>query len=234
MSEIIFEEKEKTMTSLELHSIINEARQLAGENKVENSHFLKRVEDELGDELGIRKLFVNPNGGRPANYYDLTLDQCLLVGMRESKSVRRSVRDKLNQLGGSKKPSYPSIPQTYSEALRLAADQAEQLALAAPKVEFVDRYVTADSGSKGFRQVAKLLNANEKEFRVFLKEKRIMYQLGGEWMPYQQHIDAERFVVKTGIAENDHAYNTARFTPKGVSWVAGVWAQYQLAMKLEC
>lgn len=145
MNEIIFEEKEKTMTSLELHSIINEARQLAGENKVENSHFLKRVEDELDGELGMRKVFVNPNGGRPSHYYDLTMDQCLLVGMRESKAVRRSVRDKLEQLGGSNKPSYPSIPQTYAEALQLAADQAKQLELAAPKVSYYDKVVERDT-----------------------------------------------------------------------------------------
>jgi phage regulator Rha-like protein len=57
------------------------------------------------------------------------------------------------------------VPQTLPEALRLAADLAEQkqrlseeLAIAAPKAEFVDRYVKA-TGSMTFRQVAKLLNA---------------------------------------------------------------------------
>lgn len=117
------------------------------------------------------------------------------------------------------------IPQTYAEALRLAADQAEQLALAAPKVEFVDRYVAADSGSKGFRQVAKLLNANEKDFRAFLSDSKIMYKLGGEWMPYQCHTDAGRFEVKGGVADNDHVYNSALFTPKGINWIAGLWAR---------
>lgn len=63
MNEIIFEEKEKTMTSLELRKMVNEARKMAGESVVENSHFLKRVEDELEGELGIRKVFVNPAGG---------------------------------------------------------------------------------------------------------------------------------------------------------------------------
>lgn len=233
MNEIIFEEKEKTMTSLELRKMVNEARKLAGEKEVRNNDFIARIEDELHGELPVTKVSQPTTGGTPQRYYELTLSQCLLVGMRESKAVRRSVRDKLEQLRGSNKPSYPSIPQTYAEALRLAADQAEQLALAAPKVEFVDRYVTADSGSKGFRQVAKLINANEKEFREFLKDRKIMYRLNGEWMPYQQHIEAGRFEVKAGIAENDHAYNTARFTPKGVTWVAGLWAQHKLAVKLE-
>ena len=45
----------------------------------------------------------------------------------------------------------------------------------------------------------------------------------------QQHIDAGRFQVKTGTSgRNQHAFTQARFTPKGLQWVAGLWAAYQL------
>ncbi len=126
------------------------------------------------------------------------------------------------------------LPTTFSEALRLAADQAEQieqqrqaLAIASPKVDFVDKYVEA-SGSVTFRQVCKLLKANEREFRQFLSDKGVMYKLGGEWTAYAHHIDAGRFEVKTGTAtHNDHAYTSARFTPKGVEWVSGLWRESQ-------
>lgn len=123
----------------------------------------------------------------------------------------------------------PAIPQTYAAALRLAAEQAEQieqqaaaLALAAPKVEMVDRYMDA-TGTQTFRQVAKLLQAKEPAFRAFLAARRVMYQIGGTWVPYAEHIDAGRFVVKTGSADNGHAFSTARFTPKGVAWVSALW-----------
>lgn len=92
------DEQEATMTSLELRDIINASREEQGESRVENSHFLKRIEDELEGELGLRKVFVNPEGGRPAGYYELTRDQCTLVGMRESKAVRRSVLAKLKEV----------------------------------------------------------------------------------------------------------------------------------------
>lgn len=135
----------------------------------------------------------------------------------------------------------PAVPQTMAQALRLAADQAEQieqqaeqLALAAPKVEYVDRYVAAN-GAKGFRQVAKLLGANEHEFRAWLQDEKIMYRLGGEWVAYQQHIDAGRFVVRAGVAtRNDHAFNATRFTPKGVTWVAGEWGKHLAAKAQGC
>ena len=67
----------------------------------------------------------------------MTADQCKLVAMRESKGVRRAVLARLNELEAKQAPR---VPQTMAEALRLAADQAEQieqqqaaLAIAAPK-----------------------------------------------------------------------------------------------------
>lgn len=67
-----------TMTSLELRDLINVARKEFGEPIVENSHFLKRVEDELDGELSGCKTFATESGGTPMRYYDLTFEQCLL------------------------------------------------------------------------------------------------------------------------------------------------------------
>lgn len=127
------------------------------------------------------------------------------------------------------------VPQTMAQALRLAAEQAErlevaqqQIAAAAPKVEFHDRYA-ASTGNKGFREVCKLLHANEREFREFLINTRIMYRLAGELTPMAPHIDAGRFVVKAGTSQDTgHAFNQPKFTPKGVTWIAGEWAKHCL------
>ena len=131
------------------------------------------------------------------------------------------------------KPSH-NIPTSLSAALRLAADQSEQieaqqaqLAIAAPKVAFVDRYVES-VGLRGFREVCKLLGANESRFREFLIDKKIMYRLGSNLMPMAAHMDAARFVVKTGTSDDGHAFNSAKFTAKGVEWVAGLWAVHGL------
>lgn len=126
------------------------------------------------------------------------------------------------------------VPKSLPEALRLAADLAEQqqqlkqeLAAAAPKVEFVDRYCSAN-GSMSFRQVAKLLNAKEPEFRLFLIERGIMYRLGGVLTPHHQHIEAKRFEVKTGTTNtSNYAFSQARFTAKGVQWIGGLWTSHK-------
>lgn len=128
-----------------------------------------------------------------------------------------------------------AIPSSFAAALRLAAEQQEQieqqtrqLAAAKPALDFVDKYVDA-TGLKGFRQVCKLLHANESAFRLFLQSRKIMYRLNGEWVPHSCHLEAGRFEVKVGLAEvSQHAFNQTQFTPKGVTWVAGEWAKYQL------
>lgn len=135
-------------------------------------------------------------------------------------------------------PAMPTLPRTFGEALRLAADQqdmieaqAAQLEATKPAVEFVERYAAA-TGTKGFREVAKILRANEHQFRDFLVDEKIMYRLAGTLTPYGHHIDAGRFCVKTGTSQaNGHAYSAARFTAKGVTWIAGEWAKWQLTQR---
>ncbi|HEC8325198.1 phage antirepressor KilAC domain-containing protein [Providencia rettgeri] len=219
----------QTMSSLDfLDGIINPARIQAGETPHEPRKFLAKVEDELDLEVTGKKFRLNNNQTKTF-YYDLTLDQLMLVGMRESKSVRRSVLEKLKQLEA------PKIPQTLPEALRLAADLAEQkqiveqqLAIAAPKAEFVDRYVQA-TGSLGFRETCKLLNVKENFFKEFLINKRIMYPLAGKLSAYSEHLACKRFEVKTGEnPRNGHAFTQTKFTPKGIQWIAGLLAREQL------
>lgn len=96
----------------------------------------------------------------------------------------------------------------------------------------MDKFVQASTGSKTFRQVCKLLKVNEREFRAFLEARGVMYRLGGEWVPYAQHLDAGRFEVKAGVAGNEHAYTATRFTAKGVEWIAGEWAKHQVLQQV--
>lgn len=154
---------------------------------------------------------------------------CYLLGKRDSMVLvarlspefTAAIVDRWQELESNQAPA---IPQTYAAALieagrlaQLAEEQAEQLAIAAPKVAFVEKYVES-TGNKGFREVAKLLKIKEPVLRAFLSDNKIMYQLGGNWTAYQNHIDAGRFHVSTGT-KNEHAYNTAKFTPKGIAWI---------------
>ena len=170
------------------------------------------------------------NLGREYPCFHLPKDLCLTLVSGYNVVLRKRIIDRWLEL---EQQSQPKVPQSFSEALRLAAELEEQkqqltdqLAIASPKAEFVDRYVMA-TGSMTFRQVAKLLNAKEPEFRLFLLDSHIMYRLNGTLTPYHQHIEAERFEVKTGTTNaSNYAFSQARFTAKGVRWVGGLWAEH--------
>ena len=231
MNQLIAMSSEMTMDSLDfLRDVINPARAEFGEPEVQNAKFVARVEDELDDLPAVK---IIHRFGNEVRSYDLTIDQMMLVGMRESKAVRRKVRDRLNSM------QKPQIPQTYAAALleagRLAMEleqSQEQLAIAAPKAEFVDRYVDS-SGTYGFRQAAKMLDIKESDFRAFLLDNAIMYRLGGKLTAYANHIDAGRFIQRAGVAENEHAYTESRFTAKGITWLAGEMASSKTKALLE-
>lgn len=224
----------RIISSIDLRDMVNEARSQAGEPKVRNDQFIIRVQDELGDELGECKIIAHPQSRVDMASYELTLDQCMLVGMRESKAVRRSVLQKLKELEGPRViatlPDFSNpaaAARAWAEQFELQQAASQALIEAAPKIAFVEKYVDS-TGLKGFRQTAKLLKANESRFREFLIDKKIMYRMGGEWQAYQSHIDAGRFEVRAGTTDGGHAFNQSKFTPKGVTWVAGLWAQYQI------
>lgn len=153
----------------------------------------------------------------------------IVVVARISPEFTARVIDRWIELEG--RPNASALPNfsNPAEAARAWADQMEakqiaeqKLAAVAPKVEFVDRYVRGD-GLMTFRQVCKLLNAKETEFRAFLISQKIMYHLNGGWAAYQVHLSAGRFQHKAGIAENGRSFSNLLFTSKGVNWVAEQW-----------
>lgn len=214
-----------TMTSREI-------AELAGK---EHKHVLTDIRGML-EGLGLRSADFSadlPDGyGRAQPAFQLPKRETLILVSGYSVAMRAKIIDRWQELEES---AGVSIPQTMAAALRLAADQAEaleaahqKLAIAAPKVDFVDRYVQAE-GLKGFREVAKLLKANEARFTEFLLDRGIMYRLAGKLTASAPHLNAGRFELRTGVADhNGHAFTTSKFTPKGIDWVAGEWAKYQL------
>lgn len=213
-----------TMTSREIAELTGKA----------HKEVTRDIENTLAQAEIDARIFAHTykdTQNRQQREYRLPKRECDLVVSGYSVKYRLAIIDRWQELEAKQQAQQFNIPQTFAEALRLAADQQEviqqqaaQIEHQRPAVEFVGRYVES-TGLMGFRQVCKLLKAKENEFRAFLCDKGIMYRLGGEWVPYAPHIDAGRFVVKTGTADNDHAFNNAKFTPKGVEWVAKLWSE---------
>lgn len=172
-------------------------------------------------------------GARPMIVYMVNKrDSYVIVAQMQPKFTAKLV-DRWQELEAKQSIVLPDFNNPVIAARAWAdAKESEQKALVAlesakPAIEFVERYIES-SGNKGFRDVCKLLKVKENKFREFLIDSKIMYRLDGNLTPYCNHLDAGRFEVIAGLSENIHAYTQAKFTPKGINWVAGLLAVHNL------
>lgn len=208
------------LTGKEHKNVIRDIRTMLDSLQEDGSNLSHQFREEK-DARGYTSMF----------HIDRELTDTLLTGY--SIPLRRKVIARWHEFeAGKAQPkelSRMEILKLAMESEQARIEAEKQLALAAPKVEFVDRYVEA-TGLFTFREVAKLLKANEARFREFLLVEKIMYRLGtgGKLTAYQNHVDAGRFEMKTDTAKNGHSYRSSMFTAKGVHWIAGEWANANL------
>ena len=168
---------------------------------VEHNKAMRKVE-ELANEEGfgtLAKTATVYNGkGQTIDTYQFTKKQAIAVGARLNNAMLMKVINRLEEL--EIKSSF-QIPQTYSEALMLAAKQAEQIEqqtalieLQKPKVEFYEA-VTGSSDTIDISSVAKVLNIKgfgRNNLFEFLRDKNILMQNN---QPFQTFVDRGYFRV---------------------------------------
>lgn len=136
--------------------------------------------------------------------------ECLLTGY--SAKARMKVIERWHELESEQH----QLPKTFSEALQLAADQARQLELAAPKVAFVDNLVDRKT----------LMTATQvasKHGMSAVKLNRILDELGGV---YNKSVKRGRVFIQSFIdggygevKQTEHGYSQSLFTPSGEVYI---------------
>lgn len=107
------------------------------------------------------------------------------------------------------------IPQSFAEALQLAADQAKQLELAAPKVAHYDKVVDRHT----------LLTATQVGQKIGLSAirlNRVLSEIGVYNMAHKRGKAFKQWFVDKGLGEmkqTDMGHSQALFSLKGEAWV---------------
>ena len=118
-----------------------------------------------------------------------------------------------------------TLPKTFGEALRLAAEQQEkleqqqaQLLIAAPKVAYVDTFVE-HGVNKNITAVAKDLGVSGKKLGQWLRYNKFAFRQKGKMMWYQPFMDSGYGVHKAFNTKTEEKNGTsgtqALVTPKG-------------------
>lgn len=198
---------------------------------VESRHdSVKRTIERLQDK-GLIQLTpmveVKNHLGQVVTEYQLIKRDTYVVVAQLSPEFTARLVDRWQELENQQ---MPQIPQTLSEALRLAADQAEQierqnllLEQQRPKVEFVQRYVEAGT-TKSLRETAKILKMPERTMIDCLVGDGLLFRQSGNLLPYQKYHAKGLFDVKTGTTEYGHNYTQTRVTSKGIEYIASRYA----------
>lgn len=149
-------------------------------------------------------------------YQELLLDkeQTLILVSGYNIKMRAAIVRRWQELEVQQQPVH-KIPQTYAEALRLAAEQAEKLALAAPKVEVFDRII--DRGV--------LMTATQVGQKISLSAIKLNQMLG-ELNVYNRNVKRARafqqWFIDKGFGEmkqTEQGYSQPLFTNAGEMWV---------------
>lgn len=198
---------------------------------VESRHdSVKRTIERLQDK-GLIQLTpmveVKNHLGQVVTEYQLIKRDTYVVVAQLSPEFTARLVDRWQELENQQ---MPQIPQTLSEALRLAADQAEQIERQnllieqqRPKVEFVQRYVEAGT-TKSLRETAKILRVPERAMIDCFVGDGLLFRQSGNLLPYQKYHAKGLFDVKTGTTEHGHNYTQTRVTSKGIEYIASRYA----------
>ena len=214
-----------TMSSLELVAFINDSRK-PGEPILRHDSFMAKVPNVLGSSVQkFLDTYIHPQNSQKYLRYLFPKREACLMAMSYSYELQAKVFDRMTALEALQAPKF-KVPATLSEALRLAANQAEtiekqtiELKQQKPAVEFVDQYVKTNS-SKTISEVAKILKVGQKDFFAWLENNKVIFQRGNTWLPAATY--AKYFNVKTGLTKTKEPknYTQTRFTPAGIVWIA--------------
>ena len=187
---------------------------------------------ELGeDAAAFRHIYFDSMNREQVEYrLDRELTETLFTGY--SAKLRRKVIARWHELEAG---AAPAVPQSLSAALRLAADQAEQieaqqaqLAIAAPKADALDLLTLAD-GAMCITNAAKAVSKQPNALFLWLQANDWIYRRpGGVWCAYQQRIKSGLLTHKvTTVSRSDGTEKIVEqvlVTAKGLAKLAEVAA----------
>jgi phage antirepressor YoqD-like protein len=229
------------MNDLSLHDnfkvVTMTSREIAELTGKQHQHVLfdiRKMLAELGeDESSFRRIYLDSMNRRQTEYVlDRELTETLLTGY--SAILRRKVIARWRELEAQQAPA---VPTTLSAALRLAADQADQierqqaqLAIAEPKAEALDRIANAD-GSMCITDAAKHLQVPPKHLFTWLSTNDWIYRRPGNahWIAYQPRLKS--LLLEHKVTTVDRGNGTEKVveqvlvTAKGLAKLAQALAQ---------
>lgn len=230
----IGDDSTQTVNARELHAFLEVGKVFAAwiQDRITQYGFVEGRDFALTvSKTGIRQNVIQKD-------YHLTLDMAKELAMVERNDKGKQARQYFIECERKAKSAAPLIPQSLPEALRLAADLADQkakaeaaLALAAPKAMALDLLETGSDGSFCLTDAAKHLKVPPRKFSARLQQMGWIYRrpMGTGWLAYQARLAAGvmEHKVSTGDKSDGSGWSSTqvRVTAKGMAKLALIFVQ---------
>lgn len=203
-----------TMTSREIASLV-------GKEHYHVMRDIRALRTQLGALFsGSIQEWRHPQNGQTYEEFALSKDTCLTLLLGYDPVARMKVVKRWQELEAGR------VPQSFAQALRLAAEQQEQIELqqaaleaARPKVVYADAMLNAD-GTVLVRDAAKTIGVPVRKLEKALREKGVI-------LP--DNAPAARYVAQGYFKESLHHFDTntrgrqlsrvARVTGRGLEFL---------------
>ena len=216
------------------------SREIAQLCEKEHRHVLRDIDNlnETYQQMGLPKVgqgyYTTPStGSQQHREFLLTKEQSidLITGYRADIRIR--VNRRWQELENQQQVK---IPQTLPEALRLAADLAEQNTVLAienaelrPKAEALD-LISHASGNQNVRDTAKAIGMNQNKFVAWCLEHDWLYRDDSSRLKAFQHRINQEFMAQKpslykGSDGSERVTMQPMFTPKGITHLAKILAK---------
>ncbi len=187
--------------------------------------------DVLSNQLGGLKFelsYYTSSQGKKLPCYMLNLKQSLTVVSGYNVVLRSAIIDRWSQLEKEKLDSIQhKVPQTFAQALMLAAEQAveleektKQLDIAKPKVEYHDKVLDSSSGIT-ITTIAQELGMSGTALNKKLSELKILYKRGkkGSWFVSKKYSEKGYVLVRTSVLKNGSTKHSIVWTEAGRKFI---------------
>lgn len=205
--------QEQLVDARELHEKLESKRDFSNwiTDRIEKYDFIENVD--------FTTILLKSTGGRPRIEYALTLDTAKEIAMVENNEQGKTIRRYFIEVEKKARNMF-EIPKTLPEALRKAAELAEQLEQQKPKVLFAESVETSKN-SVLINELAKILKQNGYDIgqnRLFEKlrnEGYLIKQQGENWnLPTQKAMELGLFEVKKTVINKPCGQPITRPTTK--------------------
>jgi len=227
-----------TLTQTKLTITSREIADLTGK---QHKHVMRDIRTLL-DALSIspdldscaKSTTYDGKDGRQYEQYELDKDTCLTLLLGYDPAARMKVVKRWQELEAqAQQPVLPDIPQTLPDALRLAADLAEQnialehqVAEQAPKVQGFDRIANAE-GLLTLRETATTLKIPERKFIQWMQQHDWLYRRPGKGtlLGYSERIkqgflEHKAITIHNTVTGMDEVRESVKVTPLGLTALA--------------